>query len=57
MKKLGYIILTLVLAACGSNTFQTEAGTTVTYLQKGDGDPQDRVPDHRIKIRRTYGTV
>lgn len=59
MKNLGYIILTLVLAACGSNTFQTEAGTTVTYLQKGDGEsPVDSlVSMFRIKYTTEEGEV
>lgn len=37
MKKLGYILLALIIASCASNTFETEGGTTVTYLRKGEG--------------------
>ena len=39
MKKIGYILLAIVCAACGSNSFETANGTTVTYLRKGDGGP------------------
>ncbi|WP_436517929.1 FKBP-type peptidyl-prolyl cis-trans isomerase [Ekhidna sp. To15] len=37
MKKLGYVVLALTLVACGGNSFETEGGTTVTYLKKGEG--------------------
>ncbi|MEQ8626555.1 FKBP-type peptidyl-prolyl cis-trans isomerase [Ekhidna sp.] len=59
MKKLGYIIIALVFAACGSNTFQTEAGTTVTYLKKGNGEaPVDSlVSMFRIKYTTEEGEV
>ncbi len=38
MKKLVYILLAVIIASCASNTFETEGGTTVTYLKKGDGE-------------------
>ncbi len=37
MKKLAYIVLALTIVACGGNSFETEGGTTVTYLKKGEG--------------------
>lgn len=59
MKNLGYIIIALVLAACGSNTFETEAGTPVTYLRKGNGEaPVDSlVSMFRIKYTTEEGEV
>ena len=59
MKKLGYIILAIVLVACGSNSFETESGTTVTYLKKGNGDtPVDSlVSMFRIKYSTENGFV
>ncbi|MEO9482581.1 MAG: FKBP-type peptidyl-prolyl cis-trans isomerase [Ekhidna sp.] len=59
MKKLGYIILALALAACGTSSFETEGGTTVTYLQKGDGErPVDSlVSMFRIKYTTEEGEV
>ncbi len=38
MKKLGYILLALIIASCANNSFETEGGTTVTYLKKGEGE-------------------
>lgn len=38
MKNLSYILLASILAACGSNTFESENGTVVTYLRKGNGE-------------------
>lgn len=38
MKNIGYIVVALLLAACGSNSFKTEGGTQVTYLKKGEGE-------------------
>lgn len=59
MKNLGYIVLAFVLAACGSNSFETEGGTTITYLQKGDGEsPVDSlVSMFRIKYTTEDGKV
>ncbi|MEP1035584.1 FKBP-type peptidyl-prolyl cis-trans isomerase [Ekhidna sp.] len=59
MKKLGYIVLALMFVACGSNSFQTEGGTTVTYLQKGDGEtPVDSlVSMFKIKYTTEEGKV
>lgn len=43
MKKLGYISLAILLAACsGNKTFTTEGGVEVSYIEKGDGElPSD----------------
>ena len=59
MKKLGYIILATTLIACGTNTFQTKSGTTVTYLQKSDGEtPVDSlISMFRIKYTTEEGEV
>ncbi|MEQ9466130.1 MAG: FKBP-type peptidyl-prolyl cis-trans isomerase [Ekhidna sp.] len=59
MKKLGYIILAISLAACGSNSFETEAGTKVTYLRKGGGDsPVDSLVSMlRIKYTTEEGEI
>ncbi len=39
MQKIGFIILATICMACGSSSFETKNGTTVTYLRKGDGGP------------------
>lgn len=59
MKNLGYIILALALVACGTNSFQTEGGTQVTYLTKGEGEaPVDSlVSMFRIKYTTEEGEV
>lgn len=59
MKKLGYIVLALTLVACGGNSFQTEGGTTVTYLKKGSGEsPVDSlVSMFRIKYTTEEGEI
>lgn len=59
MKKIGYIILAMVLVACGSNSFETEAGTKVTYLKKGDGaSPVDSLVSMlRIKYTTEEGEI
>ncbi|MEQ8905392.1 FKBP-type peptidyl-prolyl cis-trans isomerase [Ekhidna sp.] len=59
MKKLGYIILAFTIAACGSNSFTTENGTKVTYLEKGDGVlPVDSLVSMlRIKYTTEEGEV
>ena len=59
MKKLGFVVLALTMMACGGNTFQTEGGTTVTYLRKGNGEtPVDSlVSMFRIKYSTEDGKV
>jgi FKBP-type peptidyl-prolyl cis-trans isomerase len=59
MKKLGYIVLAFALAACGSNSFTTENGTVVTYLEKGDGvQPVDSLVSMlRIKYTTEEGEI
>jgi FKBP-type peptidyl-prolyl cis-trans isomerase FkpA len=39
MKKVGFIALAIVMAACsGNSSFKTEGGTEVKYVEKGDGE-------------------
>ena len=59
MKKIAYLIVALVLVSCSSNTFETEGGTTVTYLRKGSGEsPVDSlVSMFRIKYSTESGYV
>ncbi len=59
MKNLGYIIIAFALVSCGTNSFQTENGTTVTYLKKGDGEtPVDSlVSMFRIKYTTEEGEI
>ncbi|MEO9872835.1 FKBP-type peptidyl-prolyl cis-trans isomerase [Ekhidna sp.] len=38
MRKIGYIVIAVLFAACGTSSFETESGVTVTYLKKGNGD-------------------
>ncbi|SNS94512.1 FKBP-type peptidyl-prolyl cis-trans isomerase [Ekhidna lutea] len=59
MKNLGFLILAISMAACGTSTFETEGGTTVTYLEKGDGNlPVDSlVSMFKIKYTTEDGKV
>jgi len=60
MKKLTYILLSVVLVACGgAGSFETEGGTKVTYLKKGDGaSPVDSlVSMFKIKYTTENGFV
>ncbi|WP_425393027.1 FKBP-type peptidyl-prolyl cis-trans isomerase [Ekhidna sp.] len=59
MRKLGYIVLAIIMVACGSNTFETEGGTVVTYVEKGDGEtPVDSlVSMFKIKYTTENGFV
>lgn len=43
MKKVGYIFLAILMAACsGNSSFTTESGTEVVYQEKGEGEfPSD----------------
>lgn len=59
MKNLGYLVLAFIMAACGSSSFQTEGGTTVTYFEEGDGEtPVDSlVSMFKIKYTTEEGEV
>ena len=59
MKNLTYIVLAIILVSCGSNSFETAGGTTVTYLRKGNGEaPVDSlVSMFRIKYTTEEGEV
>lgn len=38
MKNIVFVLIGLVLFSCGSNSFETESGVKVNYLNKGTGD-------------------
>jgi len=57
MKKYAYMVLTIVLAGCGSS-FKTENGTVVSYIKKGNEAPSDTLVSYfLLKYEKEGDTV